>query len=246
MSAGVPKRPSGVAASRLLGDVGIGMAGLGHRRVDETRMHRVHADLVRRVLDRGGLGEDAHRALRGVIGGVGVRADDAADRRDVDDRAAAGALHGRDGGLGAEEDAGRVDLHDPVPLLERLVGQPRPGGDGWSGCSASDRGRRCRRCCTGCRAGRRLFSACATIAAHCGFVAHILVGERRVPPPSAISFSTRLAEGRVAVGQQHRWRRAGANRRAVSAPMPDAPPVTIATLPEKSLARLHGSSPRFL
>src|SRR5205823_11748254 len=54
---------------------------------------------------------------------------DAADGRDVDDRAAAGALHGRDRSLGSEEDTRRVDLHDAVPLLERLLGKARPGGD---------------------------------------------------------------------------------------------------------------------
>src|SRR4029453_6154001 len=83
----------------LARDVGIGMAGDGHRRVDEARMDRVHADLVGRVLDRRRLGKDAHRALGGMVGRVGVAADDAADRRDVDDRAAACALHGGHRGL---------------------------------------------------------------------------------------------------------------------------------------------------
>ena len=52
----------------LLGDLRIGMAGLGHWRVDEAGMHRVHADLVGCVLDRCGLREQADRALGCVIG----------------------------------------------------------------------------------------------------------------------------------------------------------------------------------
>src|SRR5438445_609425 len=71
------------------------MAGDGHRRVDETRMRRVHADLVGLILDRWGLREDPHRTLRSMIGGIGVAADDAAGRRDVDDRAPARALEAR-------------------------------------------------------------------------------------------------------------------------------------------------------
>src|SRR5262249_30745159 len=63
-----------------LGHLGVGVAGPRHWRVDEAWMHRVHPDLVGGILDGGSLGEDPDRPLRGMIGGIGVRADDAANR----------------------------------------------------------------------------------------------------------------------------------------------------------------------
>ena len=218
------------------------MAGLGHRRVDEARMHRVHADLVRRVLDRGGLGEDPHCTLRGVIGRVGVRADDAADGRDVDDRAAAGTLHGRYCGLGAEEDARRVDLHDAVPLLERLLGQPRPGGEarlnvqlriaaGDAGDVAQDvepaeglLGLRRRSRPIAPR--RRRLERRRWLCRRC----RLSRSRRSCPSAALLSVSSTLAPCR-------------ANTRAVSAPMPDAPPVTMATLPTSLFPGCMTSSP---
>ena len=58
-------------------------------------------------------------------------ADDAGDRRQVDHRAAAGLFHRRDAVLHAEEDAGRIDPHQPVPgrrVIEILLGRARDSG----------------------------------------------------------------------------------------------------------------------
>src|SRR4030095_4148051 len=68
------------------------------------------------VLHGGRFGHDAHGALRGVVGHVdAVLADEAGDRGDVDDRAPAGLLHGRDRVLHTQEDALGVDVHHLVP-----------------------------------------------------------------------------------------------------------------------------------
>ena len=216
------------------------MAGLRHGRVDETRMHRVHADPVRRVLDRGGLGEDAHGALRGVIGRVRMRADDAADRGDVDDGAAACALHRRDGGLGAEEDAGRVDLHDLVPLLERLIGQPRSGGDagldvqlriaaGDAGDVAQDVDAAV--ALLGLRDDRRPLR----------LAADILEGERRRAAAVDDLGSDALAQSGVAVRQQHLGAvlREQARRLRADARCPSRHDRNLA---DQSLSRLHDAS----
>ena len=198
------------------------MAGPGHGRIDEARMHRVHADLVGRVLDRGGLGEDAHRALGGVIGGIGVRADDAADRGDIDDRAAAGALHGRDRGLGAEEHAGGVDLHDAVPVLERLIGQPRPGGeaglDVLLGIAAGDAG----------DVAEYVEAAVALLGLrHDGrpprLLADVLEGKRRRAAGVGDLLRYALAQSSVAVRQQH----LGAVQREQCVPSPRRCPMPL-------------------
>ena len=74
-------------------------------------------------LERRGLGHRDDRALAGRVGDVALRAGDAEDARDVDDRAAAGRAHRRDRRLHAEQRAGRVDREQPVPGLERLLDQ---------------------------------------------------------------------------------------------------------------------------
>ena len=71
-------------------------------------------------------------------------ADEGHEARDVDDRAAAGRLHRRDGVLAAEEYAADVDGHDLVPDVDRRCRSP-------SGPPRASR----RRCCRGHRAGRR-------------------------------------------------------------------------------------------
>src|SRR5215469_13881376 len=53
-------------------DLRIGVTGPGHRRVDEAWVHRVHANLIWCILDRGGLGENPYSPLRRVISGVGM------------------------------------------------------------------------------------------------------------------------------------------------------------------------------
>ena len=58
-----------------------------------------------------------------------VLAGDARNRRDVDDRPAAGRLHQRDREFHAEKDAARIDRHQPVPgrgveqILDRAAGE---------------------------------------------------------------------------------------------------------------------------
>ena len=83
-------------------------------------MHRVDADALGREPHRQRLAQVAHARLRGVVGRVPAgAADEAVDRGDVDDRTAARvrAAHRLRAVLAAEEDAGRVDRHDPLPAL---------------------------------------------------------------------------------------------------------------------------------
>ena len=90
-------------------------------------MHGIAADLFWRVLDRCSLGEGANRALGRVVGGRPGAADDSVDRRDVDDRAAAGCPHRRYGVLGAQEHTGRVDNVRSVPGIQRSIFDLDPG-----------------------------------------------------------------------------------------------------------------------
>ena len=231
MSSGVPKRPSGVASMRLRATSGLEWPGfvIGvSTKPGWTEFTRI---LSGAYWIAAALEKMPHRALRGVIGGVGVAADDAADRRDVDDRAAARALHGRHRGLGAEEHAGRVDLHHQVPAAPASARRAAAPPCGWSGCSAWDRGRKCRRCCTGCRPGRRPSRPAPRsppTALRCARPARRTRGSacradllrpRVLPSAALLSVSSTDAP-------------CCANSRAVAAPMPEAPPVTIATLPE--------------
>src|SRR5690606_33558293 len=63
----------------------------------------------------GALGEQAHRALGGMVGRRGAEAaDDAEHGADVDHRAVAVGLEGGGGGLVAEEDRGLGDGDDPL------------------------------------------------------------------------------------------------------------------------------------
>ena len=77
-------------------------------------------------LDRHHLRHGDDAALRGAVGGAPEIAAHAADRGDVDDRAAAGRPHCGDGGAGDEEGADDVDVEDAPELgrgdlVERLV-----------------------------------------------------------------------------------------------------------------------------
>ena len=108
------------------------------RGVDAARMHGVAADgvFLFRAIERHALAEQPHRALAGGIGGRAGRADDAGDRRDVDDRAPglglarAGLLHALDGVLAAEEHALGVDRLHLLPRLDRgVLDVARAAGD---------------------------------------------------------------------------------------------------------------------
>ena len=61
-----PSRPSGICRSHLRPEAGVREERRGHRRLDERRRDRVHADAVRRQLDGRRLGEP----LDGVLGGA--------------------------------------------------------------------------------------------------------------------------------------------------------------------------------
>ena len=71
----------------------------------------------------GRLGEGDDARLGGAVDARADRGVHAADRRPVQDGAAAGRDHGPDAVLGPEHDALEVDAHDPVVLLEGEVGQ---------------------------------------------------------------------------------------------------------------------------
>jgi hypothetical protein len=96
------------------------------RRVDAAGMHRIAADVVFLLgaVERHALAEQPHRALAGGIGGRPRRADQAGDRRDVDDRALGGGLvrtgllHALDGVFAAQEHAFRIDGLHMLPLLD--------------------------------------------------------------------------------------------------------------------------------
>ena len=92
---------------------------IDHRPFQEGRMDRVaaHLRIEPRAMQRDRLGEQPHAALGGVVGGKIVPADQARDRRQVDDRAAA-ALEQRQRVLAAEKRAVEIDGEDLPPGRE--------------------------------------------------------------------------------------------------------------------------------
>src|SRR4051812_32499717 len=64
-----------------------------HRGLDGAGANGVDADAARRVFERGAFGEAEDAVLGGVVGGAAGVADEAAERRAVDDRAAALLAH---------------------------------------------------------------------------------------------------------------------------------------------------------
>src|SRR3954447_2572802 len=93
-----------------------------HRRLDGAGADGVDADPARRVLQRGALGEAEDAVLGGMVGGAAGVADEAAERRTVDDRAAALLAHLAQLVLHARPHAAQVDRGDAVEAAGRLVG----------------------------------------------------------------------------------------------------------------------------
>lgn len=83
-------------------------------------MHGVGTNPVARVLDRGVLGEEADRGLRGPVGGPALAPDQGGRRADVDDGPAPAAPHHRDRMLASEEGPAGVDGHDAIPVRDVL------------------------------------------------------------------------------------------------------------------------------
>src|SRR5215471_21631005 len=90
-------------------------------------MDRVDADVVTAMLHRRRLGQGADRAFRGIVADMDMMlAGDAGNRRDVDDRPAAGRLHDRNREFHPQEDAARIDRHQAIPSrgFEQLPESP--------------------------------------------------------------------------------------------------------------------------
>ena len=92
---------------------------LGHRRLDQAGMNRVHPDSARPQLQCCRLRQPAD----GEFGcGVTVAGDGAGhplDRGDVDDRSSSRFLHGFHHGADAEKHSRQIDVEDPLPLRDR-------------------------------------------------------------------------------------------------------------------------------
>ena len=101
--------------------------GLRHRAVHKPRMHRIDPDVVFGVLDRYRLGKNAYRALGSVVAGRRAASHNAVDGGDVDDGAATGPSHLRDGGPDSKENSFHVDVHHPVPSVPVRLFHTRRG-----------------------------------------------------------------------------------------------------------------------
>lgn len=84
---------------------GIDRPAQQQRHTHRAGMDRVGLDAFACMRERSTSGEQTNRALSGAGGGVAVRADDAVDRRDVNDRPAPAFAHLRDRVTGGEEHA---------------------------------------------------------------------------------------------------------------------------------------------
>ena len=77
------------------------------------------------AFQRGALGQPDHRMLAGAVDRDVGRADQAGDRRGVDDAAVVLLQHHRQHMLHAEEDADHVDVEHPAKRLQRIFGDRR-------------------------------------------------------------------------------------------------------------------------
>ena len=187
-----------------------------HVGVDWRGMDRVAADLVLRVLDRGALRQDAHRALRGVVIRRVRAADDSGDRGQIDDRSPAGRTHRRQHRLRTEEDALHVDFQHPVQVARARVFDEAPRVD----AGIVDEHRR--------RSERLAYPR--DRSAHCDSEA-TSSGTKYVRWPSALSVSLSAAPSSARTSVSATDAPSTANRRATAAPIPTAAPVTRATFP---------------
>ena len=126
-SSGVPKRPSGTAASDLVSPVGGHV--VGHRGHDRSGRDDVAGDVAAGELpgDAAGQAEQA-RLGRRVVGLAGL-ADLAADRRDVHDPAVARLHHPRRRAPDRVERAGEVRVEHGVPVLVGHADEQPVAGD---------------------------------------------------------------------------------------------------------------------
>ena len=116
------------SSDRFLGDHSVpalgGAAGepVHHLGVDDAGADGVDADVRRRVVECGVLGQADHAVLRGGVGGSTSEGLDAGAGGGVHDRAAPVLQHQRDLVLHAQEHAAEVDGDDPVPFLLGDIG----------------------------------------------------------------------------------------------------------------------------
>ena len=92
ISAGVPKRPSGIRASSASMISGTVWAMLGHRGVDHAGHHRVHADAARRPLHREVVRQARDPGLGGAVAGHHRHGPQRRQRRQVDHAGTAGGV----------------------------------------------------------------------------------------------------------------------------------------------------------
>ena len=88
-------------------------------------MNGVGANAVQGVLDSGVLRKEPDASLGCAVSAALTAAHESRCGGYVDNGAAAGTLHRGDGVLGAQEHAGRVDLHDLPPLLDVCIDNRR-------------------------------------------------------------------------------------------------------------------------
>ena len=102
--------PRRVRVARHVGGV------IDHRSFEERRAHGVaaHRRLQPRAVQRHRFRQQRHSALRGIVGGEIVPADEARHRRQIDDGAAVLAQQ-RHGVFAAEESAVEIDRQHPPP-----------------------------------------------------------------------------------------------------------------------------------
>ena len=108
-----------IAHELIAGDIrpaGLREDVVHHRSFQKRRMHRVaaHQQLEARAMERHRLRQQPHAALGRIVGRKIMAADDAGDRRQIDDRAAA-AFEQRQRLLAAEKGAVEVDRQHAAP-----------------------------------------------------------------------------------------------------------------------------------
>src|SRR2546423_4675809 len=88
-----------------------------HWRVDVAWAHRIDANVLRGIVERGRARESDHAVLRRSVSRAAFDPNDPCSRRRVHDRTTAAFQDQRDLVLHAQKHSPKIDIDDPVPLI---------------------------------------------------------------------------------------------------------------------------------
>lgn len=122
MSAGTPPAAEGNAGEELAVKLGVFEQRPVRFGGERTRADAIDGDAVGREFERQGFGEPEQSGLARGVSGASGKTRVAHDGGQINDAPIPATLHERDHGAAHQEGAGQVGVENPVPFLQREVG----------------------------------------------------------------------------------------------------------------------------